>query len=71
MSVLLELSKYLERKEELESIKMKKQHKEYVQSFGCTSKTHINNSTDRKKRLELSSNGNNKTNLFILMSYIL
>lgn len=49
---------------------MKKQQKEYIQSFGCASKTHINSSTDRKKRLELSSNSN-KTNLYNLFPMFL
>lgn len=56
----LELSKYLERKEELESRKIKQQHKECIQSLG-TSKNHII-STERKKKLELPENGN-KINL--------
>lgn len=51
----VELSKYLERKEELELMKIKKQQKESIQLFGAP-KSHIN-STGRKKKLELSENG--------------
>lgn len=56
-----ELSKYLERKEELELIKIKQQQKNCVQSFGA-SKLYTN-STERKTKLELPEDGN-KINLF-------
>lgn len=45
----------MERKEELELMKIKKQQKESVLSFGA-SKSHVN-STERKKKLELPGNG--------------
>ncbi|XP_016658595.1 sodium channel modifier 1 isoform X1 [Acyrthosiphon pisum] len=48
---LNELSKYLERKEELELIKIKQQQKKYIQSFGA-SKLYTS-STERKTKLEL------------------
>jgi len=51
----VELSKYLERKEELELMKIKKQQKESVLSFGAL-KSHVN-STERKKKLELPGIG--------------
>ncbi|VVC39303.1 Sodium channel modifier 1, zinc-finger,Sodium channel modifier 1, acidic C-terminal domain [Cinara cedri] len=51
---LNELSKYLERKEELEIMKIKKQHREYIQSFG-DQKTKFR-STERKKKLEITDN---------------
>lgn len=51
----LELSKYLERKEELELIKIKKQQKESIQSFGALkNQVGLN---ERKKNLELPENG--------------
>lgn len=46
----------MERKEELELIKIKQQQKNNVQSFGA-SKLHTN-SKERKKKLELPENGN-------------
>jgi len=46
----------LERKEELESRKIKQQHKKYIQSFGVS--TIHYNSIERKKKLELPENGN-------------
>lgn len=55
----LELSKYLERKEELELIKIKQQQKKCVQSFGA-SKLYTS-STERKTKLELPDG--NKMNL--------
>lgn len=51
---LSELSKYLERKEELELIKIKKQQKDSIQSFGALKNQA--SSTERKKKLELSEN---------------
>ncbi|XP_022174529.1 sodium channel modifier 1-like isoform X2 [Myzus persicae] len=51
---LNELSKYLERKEELELIKIKQQQKNCVQSFGA-SKMYAS-STERKTKLELPDN---------------
>lgn len=51
-----ELSKYLERKEELELIKIKQQQKNCVQSFGA-SKLYTH-STERKTKLELPEDGN-------------
>jgi len=51
---LSELSKYLERKEELESRKIKQEHKEYIQSFGAS--TIHSSSTERKKKIELPVN---------------
>lgn len=54
--IFLELSKYLERKEELELIKIKKQHKEYTQSLG-DSKTQFS-SIERKRKLEITENSN-------------
>lgn len=52
----VELSKYLERKEELELRKAKQQHKEYIQSLGA-SKSNIC-STERKKKLGFPEKGN-------------
>lgn len=51
-----ELSKYLERKEELELIKIKQQQKNCVQSFGASKLNAC--STERKTKLELPENGN-------------
>ncbi|CAH1738313.1 sodium channel modifier 1-like isoform X1 [Aphis gossypii] len=51
---LNELSKYLERKEELELIKIKQQQKNCVQSFGASKLNAC--STERKTKLELPEN---------------
>lgn len=53
----------MERKEELESMNIKQQHKNYIQSLG-TSTSYIS-STERKPKLELPQNGN-KINLIVL-----
>lgn len=50
-----ELSKYLERKEELDLMKAKKQHKEYIQSLGASKKN--SSFTERKKKLEFPDKG--------------
>lgn len=54
--IFLELSKYLKRKEELELMKIKKQQKEYTQSFG-DAKTKFSY-TERKRKLEITKNSN-------------
>lgn len=51
----LELSKYLERKEELELMKIKKQQKDSIRSFGPP-KNHVS-LTEPKKKLELLDQG--------------
>jgi len=58
---LSELSKYLERKEELELMKIKKQSKECIQSFGAL-KTHVS-STERKKKLELQDDDSKESTI--------
>lgn len=50
-----ELNKYLQRKEELELMKIKQQQKQLVQSFGAI-KNHVG-PTERKKKLEFPENG--------------
>lgn len=55
----------MERKEELELIKIKQQQKNCVQSFGA-SKMYAS-STERKTKLELPDNGNN---IYLVISFL-
>lgn len=52
----IELRKYLERKEELESRQIKQQHTNYIQSFGAST-IHSSSIEHKKKKLELPENG--------------
>lgn len=54
--LLLELSKYLERKEELELIKINQQQQNCIKIFGVSK--HYTSSTERKTKLELPKDGN-------------
>ncbi|CAI6361964.1 unnamed protein product [Macrosiphum euphorbiae] len=65
---LNELSKYLERKEELELIKIKQQQKKCVQSFGA-SKLYTS-STERKTKLELPADSDNSKESSIVSRYV-
>ncbi|XP_060851107.1 sodium channel modifier 1-like isoform X1 [Rhopalosiphum padi] len=65
---LSELSKYLERKEELELIKIKQQQKNCVQSFG-SSKFYAS-STGRKTKLELPENDSDTKESSIVSRYV-
>lgn len=55
-NIFLELSKYLERKEELELRKAKQQHNDYIQSLGASKSNIV--FTERKKKLEFPKKGN-------------